>query len=435
MINTTSKVFKEYKSIFTSMKAPLTILLALLLTTFGFSQNQEQQITIGQKVSIESKTFAQERGLQIYLPEGYSNSNQRYPVLYLLDGEQWFTYSVSINQLMTSYDYTPEFIIVGIETSDSPRFGFFANTGKLIDFLEKDVVTYIDHNYRTSEDRMLFGWQFAAAFTVETMIRKAELFSAYFAASPIPLNDKRLNDVTSLLESTEDLNRTLFFATSLNEKGVEPNALKLKKILEDKAPSELNWEYQMLTNEALPAFGHRTTPLGTIYQGLRKHYHDYPVPEFSNIADFENAGGFDYVKGYFKNRSVKYGLSEEIPQEGKFFLIRLGMDEDHYPTFEKYMEEFIQTDFLDNVNLGWNTRYAEFYLKHNKPAGAITVFQKLIDRFPDNPAPVNGMGDAFRSQGDVKSAKKYYEMAVVLAEKQQSSRLEEYKKDLLDIGN
>lgn len=416
------------------MKRSIFFTISFLLLGVNLATSQQTAITIGNHIRIPSDIFNQDRSLSIYLPEGYQDSGKAYPVLYLLDGESWFSYAVSINQLMTSYDYLPDFIIVGIETSDTPRYGFFANATKLLAFLENDVIQYVDEHYRTNADRMLFGWQFAAAFTVETMIRKPELFRAYFPASAIPLSDQRLEGFSNLLETSPQMDQTLYLTTSLNENGVEPNVKRLVNILENKAPTTLNWEYKILTNEELPALGHRTTPLGAIYHGLRKHYADYPLLEFNTLADFQQVGGYDYVNSYYQQRAEKYNLPQGIPQEGKFFLARLGLDTDHFPTFDKFMSEFIQTDFLSQVNLGWNTRYAEFYLKHNQPERAKVIYQKLIERFPDNARPVNGMGDAFKAEGKLNEARTYYIKAIELAEKNQDSRLDAYKKDLRDIG-
>ncbi|OEK00129.1 hypothetical protein BFP97_00740 [Roseivirga sp. 4D4] len=416
------------------MKMKTFFAIFLFLLSLCSIRGQESEVTIGKSVKIQSKVFDTERSLNVYLPSYYDESTKDYPVLYLLDGQNWFTYAVSINQLMTGYDYLPDFIIVGIETGDSPRYGFFANAEKLLNYIENDVIQHIDKNYRTNKDRMLLGWQFAGAFTIEAMIRKPDLFNAYFPASPIPLNDQRLEDFSKLLDNNPNLSQTLLFTTSLNENGVEPNVKRFATILEDKAPNSLDWEYKVMKSEVLPALGHRTTPMGTIYHGLRKHYADYPLLEFNTLEDFQQSGGHNYVNSYYRQRAEKYNLPEGIPQEGKFFLIRLGLDTDHFPTFDKFMSDFISTDFLDNVNLGWNTRYAEFYLKHSKPDGAKVIYERLIQRFPENARPVNGMGDAFRAEGNLSEARKYYIKAIELAEKNQDSRLETFKKDLRDIS-
>lgn len=414
------------------MKASLTsfFLFTLFVWHTSIAQNNGSDIIWGKHISITSEVLENERKLQVFLPEGYESSNISYPVLYLLDGQDWSTYALSIHNLLSGYKYIPQFIIVGINTDDNPRFRFFSNSGKLIRFLEQDVVSFIDKTYRTSNKRILFGWQFAGAFVIELMAKKPDLFSTFFAASPIPLNKQRLDGVKKLVSNNDELDKTLFFTTSLNENGVEPGARQLAAILKKNAPDSFQWDYQVMKNETIVSFGHRTTPLGTLYQGLRKHYADYPMLEFNTLSDYESAGGYDYVQNYYQKRASKYGLSQSIPQEGMFFLARLGLDSDHYPTFERFMKDFLKTDFLDNINLGWSSRYAEFYLKHNDPDGAKVIYEKLIKRFPDNARPVNGLGDVFRTQGQIVKAEEQYKKAISIAEKTKDNRLQDYIEDL-----
>lgn len=411
----------------------ITLALFCFLCFTGNAQTGSSDIVIGEKVSIQTEAYGAERTLRIFVPQHYQDSNKTYPVLYLLDGQNWFNYTVSIHNLLTGFDYLPEFIVVGIDTEDAGRFGFFANSDKLLDFLEKDVIDHVDANYRTNKERMLFGWQFAGAFTIETMAKRPELFNAYFAASPIPLNNQRMQAISALCSKGTELQKTLFFATSLNENGVEPGARALEDLLTKEAPESLNWKYEVMTNETIVSFGHRTTPLGTIYQGLRSHYEDYPTLEFNNLEDFRRLGGHDYVQSYYKNRSEKYGVPEEIPEEGMFFLVRLGLDSDDYPTFKRFMDDFRETGFLDNINVGWGSRYAEFYLKYNDYNGAKYVYEKLIERFPNDARPVNGLGHAYQAEGKLDLAKSYYINAINLAKKHNDRRLEAYEKDLKDL--
>lgn len=61
----------------------------LITATIGFGQN----ITIGFRDTVFSKTLNQDRELSIYLPSSYHSSpNQKYPALYILDGDYNFQY-------------------------------------------------------------------------------------------------------------------------------------------------------------------------------------------------------------------------------------------------------------------------------------------------------------------------------------------------------
>ena len=70
------------------------VLLAWAVCCAG--QNQSNPITIGQVVQIQSEILKQSRSLTISEPDGYDSGTDRYPVLYLLDGEDNFEFTASI---------------------------------------------------------------------------------------------------------------------------------------------------------------------------------------------------------------------------------------------------------------------------------------------------------------------------------------------------
>ncbi len=404
------------------------ISIFLLLSFVKLAGQATSDHIVGKRVSIQSEVLGQERELLIHLPESYTKTDKQYPVLYLLDGQRWFLQGVSYQKLFDEYGYSPEFIVVGIATNDSPRFGFFANSDRLLDFLELEVISYIDNSFRTSEEKILFGWQFGGAFAIHALAKKPGLFNASLAASPIPLNHQIEEPLRSLSEPN-----ALFIGTSKNEDQVNTGVNRLVEFLEKKPSTQLRWQHKILEIEKISSFGHRTTPLGVLYHGLRFYYEDYPLLEFDQLEDFTNAGGFDYVTSYYDKRGEKYGISNEIPQEGMFFLVRLGLDAEHFPTFHQFMNSFLETDFLENINMGWGTRYAEFYLANDYPDGAEMVYEILMRRFPESGRPVNGLGDVFAKRGDAKEAERYYRNAIQLGEKNSDRRLDIYRKDLEEL--
>ncbi len=408
---------------------PKFIFLYLLsFSIFSATGQNVSDHVIGKKVLIQSEELKQERELLIYLPESYNETEKKYPVLYLLDGQRWFLQAASYQRLFAEYEYMPECIVVGIKTDDSPRYGFFANSERLLNFLEQEVLSYVDDNFRTSNERILFGWQFAGAFNINVLANNPQLFNAYLAASPIPLNQQVHERLQSLATST-----FLFIGTSENEDQVNAGVEGLVDFLEKGPPQSLRWEHKSLEIEPISSFGHRTSPLGVLYHGLRSYYNDYPLLEFDRLEDFTNAGGVDYVKKYYEDRGEKYGISKDIPQEGMFFLVRMGLDANHFPTFQQFMSDFIEKDFLENVNLGWGTRYAEFYLSNNDPDGAERVYEILTRRFPESARPVNGLGDVHANRGDKRKAERYYKNAIELGERNSDRRLQSYKKDLEEL--
>jgi predicted alpha/beta superfamily hydrolase len=55
-----------------------------------YAQEKIEKIIIGNKVEFHSKVLDEDRKILIRLPEDYNKSKQKYPVLYMLDGELFF---------------------------------------------------------------------------------------------------------------------------------------------------------------------------------------------------------------------------------------------------------------------------------------------------------------------------------------------------------
>ena len=106
-------------------KSFLFVIEFFFFNTVSFSQTT---ISSGSKYSIQSSVFEREREIQVYTPEGYDQDQKSYPVLSVLDGQRWYLQAVSYQRLFQEYGYTPDFIIVGINTDDQGRYGFFNNT-------------------------------------------------------------------------------------------------------------------------------------------------------------------------------------------------------------------------------------------------------------------------------------------------------------------
>lgn len=135
----------------------LCVILAFSFCNVSVSQVKGTDISIGTNYTIFSKALNQERGIQIYLPDSYESSIQNYPVLYLLDGQRFFTNGVAIQKSLRTPIALPEMIIVGINSSNSLRRTLYGKESeKFTSFLKEEVIRFIDTNYRTNKDRIIF---------------------------------------------------------------------------------------------------------------------------------------------------------------------------------------------------------------------------------------------------------------------------------------
>lgn len=180
------------------MKSALTLLVVALLSLAGFGQGK----VVTQKFiapSIQNNKGGEDanRQVSIYLPEGYDQSAQRYPVIYFLHGfastdEEMMEY-IQLKALMDSAIKAGilEASILVVPNSMTKYFGsFYTNSsvaGNWADFIGKDLVEYVDKNYRTiahRNSRGLFGHSMGGNGALKMAMMFADKFSAVYAMSP-----------------------------------------------------------------------------------------------------------------------------------------------------------------------------------------------------------------------------------------------------------
>ena len=91
------------------------ILLIFLL--LPLTLRSQEDICIGKELVLYSTVLQEDRSYWIHLPEHYNmDTKQRYPVVYLLDGDSFFHSLVGIRKTLASGrgKYLPPCIIVGV---------------------------------------------------------------------------------------------------------------------------------------------------------------------------------------------------------------------------------------------------------------------------------------------------------------------------------
>ena len=142
-----------------------------------------------------------EQPIYVYLPLGYDGSTKRYPTLYLLHGftansSVWINGAYQGMKLQTLMDDSikngkvREMIVVAANGSNAYKGSFYTNspvTGNWEDFIVRDLVTYVDTNYRTiprAESRGIAGHSMGGYGSVMLGMKHPEIFSAVYALSP-----------------------------------------------------------------------------------------------------------------------------------------------------------------------------------------------------------------------------------------------------------
>ena len=185
------------------MKNLILLTLCFLAATTCFSQPQKGSIVVEKINSPSLQNKAGEdpvRRVTIYLPPGYKESNQRYPVIYFLHGFWWN------DSLLIAADHFDKVLDLAIQTGEIRpvivvmpnefnlyRGSFYTNssfTGNWADFTANDLVTFVDSHYRTiasKNSRGISGHSMGGHGAIKMGMLFPEVFSSVYALSPAVL--------------------------------------------------------------------------------------------------------------------------------------------------------------------------------------------------------------------------------------------------------
>ncbi|NAS31688.1 esterase [Flavobacteriaceae bacterium R38] len=385
----------------------------------------QTNINVGQVFSIKSEILNEEREIQVFLPNGYSESDKEYPVLYILDGQRYFLNGILYQKTLQWQEKTPDFIVIGINTDNNKRRKlFYEQSETFTQFLEQELISFVDKNYRTSQVRMLFGWEMGGGLAIEILARYQKLFTTYLIASPTHLDENRIAMLKKRLIDDKKTSNFIYYTLSPLESWAIESIDSLSNTFKENASHHIKWHYTSLKNEH-----HHSTPTRTIHEGLNAYFMDYIPIRFYSLKEFEDFGAMKALKIHYKKRGEKYNIAEDIHKDTKHFLLLQAMKEDNYKAFKFFMEEF--DDYYKSKTRDlWFNRYAQFYLKHHNFDQAFQIFNAGLEKFENSSLILNGLGDFYFVKNNTKKAKSYYHKAVEIAIKNSDSNLIEYQTDL-----
>ncbi|QES90300.1 alpha/beta hydrolase [Rhizosphaericola mali] len=261
------------------------ILCALVLCQLSFNnrqlhaQNTLPTIELEYKDSIKSSILKEQRKFSVKLPNGFDKS-QKYPVIYVLDGEMYFPIVTAVQNFL---DRNKRFasnksIIVAIENTDRTRdltpsaavsskgHGTMENSGKaeqFYQFITSELIPEISHKYAVSDRKLLIGHSFGGLTATYFFLEHPNSFSDYLIMEPSMWwdNGKLLNAATKKLQANHyEKNTRVFFAFASKEDSTRNSIEKLVGQLQP----EIALKYAYYPNE-----NHGSVYLPALYDGLR----------------------------------------------------------------------------------------------------------------------------------------------------------------------
>ena len=264
-------------------KTYLFVFVVFVILTPTILYAQDINVKIGFRDSINSCILNETRNILIHLPESYHKSNQSYPILFQLDGNDGLLMETMtvVNRLALNEQVIPELILVAIENINPGRDMWPTNTKyypkpneagaeHYLTFIEKELIPFIETKYRTNGDRILYGQSMSSIFTIYSFLHKPKQFTHYIASSgAFPDCENYFSELCSeAFKQKKQYNGQKIFITNGLKDKLDPNGEMNQAMQEFSASVKNNLEakiaikYMSYKNE-----GH--IPFQSLYHGLK----------------------------------------------------------------------------------------------------------------------------------------------------------------------
>lgn len=381
------------------IKLKSTLFLLLFTLIICNAQNSVNTIVIGTVDSLQSKILNETRQIWIYVPDN-GNPKQRYPVVYLLDGDWYFhSFTGVVNHLgdISGNSVIPDMIVVGIVNTDrirdlTPTVDSLTNETNgggeaFTSFIEKELIPFVDTHYPTTPYRMLVGHSIGGLLVVNTLLKHPSLFNSYVALDPSLWwdNKKLLKESASILKENNLKDKSLYLAiansmkpgmnieqgktdTTASSAGIR-SVLEFENILKTTSYTNLNWRSKYYSEES-----HGTVPLISSYDALRFAFSFYKRPSFVSLSD----SSANILVSHYKNLSERMGYTILPP------------------------ENLIS-------GLAWRFRLEKKYDK------GYEFLNTIKETYPDYPVVYNELGRMLEEKGEKDKASEFYKKGNELA--------------------
>ncbi len=355
------------------------VVLVALLSVPAAQAQQPRALVHGQAFSIPSKVMGERRPLVVSLPTGYDKDRGHYPVMYLLDGPGNIQHTAATAQFLTGNGVMPPMIIVGVGNTDrtrdltppvdvvNERFAQAGGADRFLEFIETELVPFVESEFSTAPYRMLVGHSFGGLTAVHAMFARPDLFDSYISISPsLWWNDgSLLKTARDYFETHDSFDRSLYITLG-NEGGPMQSSFEsFIEVLEKYAPADFEFDHRLMPDET-----HGTVPLRSTYQGLRMIFDGWSFPQelFAN-ADI---GG---IEAHARRLTEKFGFPVRAPEA----------------TLNSLGYAVMGNGDLDT---------------------AIEIFRYNVKLYPESANVYDSLGEALEANDDFEGARDHYQKAV-----------------------
>ncbi len=336
------------------------------LLVLGFTITLPAQIPATLTHHLESRHVGEKRDVFVSLPSKYAESGQRYPVVYLLDGEINFNQGlIGGIRYLESLGAIPEFILVGIKNTDrskdvwpevfkTPQGDRGGRGNPFLAFLREELAPFIDQNYRTHDYRILYGTSSSAFLAIHGMFQHPEAYRTYIASSAMLSSASFQKNLGDLVKQWKGGTRRLLLVMGEHD---YPTVIRLNAALKDRIPyaSEgLICSLKVLSGEAHVPAASLPESLKDLFRGWK------PLEPLSE-------GSLDIVLAHYARMGQRLGIQAH-PAASEF--------------------KSLCGELLED----------------GKPADSLRVARAFVEAYPESPVAMECQGKAHEALGQLAQA-------------------------------
>ena len=363
-------------------KIILLVIIFFVSIQYSYTQEVISSDSNIQKFKIRSEILNEDLIFSVFVPETHYKSSVHYPLLVVLDGDDFFHTFTGMIEYYSKIGKCPELIIVGVNAADRwrdytptradiPDGTPVPNSGgaaQFLTFIQDELIDFIGSKYRITPFHILYGHSIAGLFVINSLFENSSTFSAYMATSPSLWWDNELMKTKSrqYAKSIQDEPRYLYITMGNEGPTMLPPLLNLTTALDKSDSPNIIWKF-----DHFEKVDHQTMPIKAFIYGLEYIFNDWQMPQ----EYFEH--GLNRILEYYGLLSKKYKNKIEVPES---ILNRLGYKE----------------------------------LAKGEVESAIRIFELNVSKYPHSANVYDSLGEAFLAAGDSTNAILNYKKALEL---------------------
>lgn len=408
-------------------KFTLVILLICIVQQHTSAQEHPNYLfQSGQQDSLYSSALNQYRTIYVQLPNDYHpESTKKYPVTFILDGEVFLPTLQDVHNYYSG-GFIPEMIMIGISNSKNrtrdlttskieTKYGmpFTEPSGEghnFLNFIEKDLIPYIDNKYPTTNYRTLIGHSYGGLLTIYTLLNKPQLFANYIAIDPSLDwdNQSLIKQANKIFSSKDYSDKSLYMSLSgqlhMQDASVTidnvmqdqsdftlfaRSNIELSNIIKSQSKNKLNFYWEFFPKEL-----HGTIPFPSIKNGLITLFTWYQMENTGKINDFDTPTNELLTIINHRAEKLQNHFGYQVPPYPEDLLNTLGymnMEMQQLDKSKMYFEKYIQyypnnanaydsmADYYESIkdykNALLNVKKAYALIKNDRYADRIKVLE------------------------------------------------------------